>query len=700
MHRMTPRLLILLALAAALAVSPAAGQPPAPRPMTFDDFAAVKAVSDPQLSPDGAWLLYAVRTTELEANRRTTDTYVTALRGGPVRPFPDDTSHAAEARWSPDGRRVAYVAGGQLWVADASGGSSRRLTTLTGGATGPVWSPAGDRIAFVSAVYPDCPTEACNAERAKAKRESKVGAHVADQLLYRHWTSWDEGTRSHLFVVGADGSGLRDATQGVTYDVPPGPFGGSEGYAWSSDGKELAYTAKEAGRDAAWTTDVNVYVVPVDGGAPKNVTAANRGADQNPVYAPGGRWIAYASQSRPGFESDRWRLMLLDRQTGQSRELLPRWDRNAEAYAFTPDGRSVLITTGDRGRDKVFRVALGADGSAASAPAALIGERNNTALTVARNGRMLAWLRDAADRPAEVYAAALGSRGVANVRAVTHLNDTLVAGLALNAVEEMWFAGADGDSVHAFVLKPPRWEPGRRYPAVLLIHGGPQGAWLDQWHGRWNYQVLAATGSAVIVVNPRGSTGYGQHFVDEVSRDWGGKAYADLMKGVDAALARYSWIDSTRLGAAGGSYGGYMANWMEGHTDRFKALVSHAGIYNLEAMYGATEEVWFPEWELGGPYWDSTAMAAQYRRYSPHLFARNFKTPMLVLHGELDYRVPYTEGLSLFTALQRQGVPSRLVVFPDEGHWIGKPQNQRLWWREVQGWLDKYLRPGSGPMTD
>jgi dipeptidyl aminopeptidase/acylaminoacyl peptidase len=281
------------------------------------------------------------------------------------------------------------------------------------------------------------------------------------------------------------------------------------------------------------------------------------------------------------------------------------------------------------------------------------------------------------------------------VRQLTHLNDALVASLELRPVEDYWFTGAGGDSVQGFILKPPQWQPGRKFPVVLLVHGGPQGAWLDNWHSRWNYQMFAAPGFGLVIVNPRGSTGYGQRFVDEISKGWAGKVYTDLMNGLDAALTRNAWMDSTRLGAAGGSYGGYMVNWLAGHSTRFKALVTHAGPFNLENMYGATEELWFPEWEYGGPWWDTTAMSQQYRMYSPHLAARNFRTPTLVLHGELDFRVPYTEGLSMFTALQRQGVPSRLVVFPDEGHWILKPQNQRLWWSEVQGWLTRWLGDGA-----
>ena len=684
----TARMSLALAL---LAPAPIVAQ--SRRPMTFQDFAALKAVSDPQLSPDGRTVLYAVRSTDVDANRRATTTYALPLGGaaGAARAFPDDTTHAGEARWSPDGRRVAYTAGGQLWIANADGGGRKQLTALNGGASGPVWAPDGSRLAFVSAVWPECTTNECNAAKDKAKEDNKVKAHVADNLMFRHWNAWDEGTRSHLFVVAVEGDAPRDLTPGAKYDVPPAPFGGSEGYAFSPDGREIAYTAKDQGRAEAWTTDVNVYVMPVAGGPPTVITRANTAVDQNPVYSPDGRYIAYGSMRRGGFESDRVRLMLFDRAKKTSTEALPRWDRNADGYWFSPDSRAVYVATTDKGRDKLYRTEIGPDAIAPGAPALVIGESNNLGFSFSRDARAVAWMRDATNKPAEVYVASLDAARASETRQATHVNDALVAQLALNPAEDFWFRGAGGDSVQGFIVKPPQYVAGQKYPMILLIHGGPQGAWLDNWHGRWNYQMFAATGAGLVIINPRGSTGYGQKFVDDVSKAWAGKVYTDLMNGVNAALQRNPWLDSTRMGAAGGSFGGYMVNWIAGHSTRFKALVSHAGPFNLENMYGATEELWFPEWEYGGPFWDPKAMREQYRVYSPHLYAGRFKTPTLVTHGELDYRVPYTEGLSMFTSLQRQGIPSRLVVFPDEGHWIGKPQNQRLWWNEVQGWMVKYL---------
>jgi len=353
---------------------------------------------------------------------------------------------------------------------------------------------------------------------------------------------------------------------------------------------------------------------------------------------------------------------------------------------------AIYVQTTDAGRDKLYRFAFerGTAGSSLlkpTAPKLVVGDHNNTAFTFSKDGSTIAFTRDATEFPAEVYAATTSS-GTAH--AVTHENDALVSQLSVNPAEDFWFTGSAGVKVQGFVVKPPNWQAGKKYPTILLIHGGPQGAWLDQWHSRWNYQMFAATGAALVIINPRGSFGYGQKFVDDVSRGWGGKVYTDLMMGLDTALAKNPWMDKQALGAAGGSFGGYMVNWIAGHTNRFKALVTHAGPFNLENMSTATEELWFPDWEYG-PMWDPKAMATQYRVYSPHLYVKNFKTPTLVTGGELDYRVPYTEDLSMFTSLQRMNVPSRLVIFPDEGHWIAKPQNQKLWWGEVQGWFEKYL---------
>lgn len=658
------------------------------RPMTFQDFASVRMVSDPQLSPDGTRVLYAVRTTDLAANRRTGRTFMMPLAGGEPVQFPSSAVNAGEARWSPDGNRVAYTVGGQLWIADASGANARQLTRLAGGASGPVWSPTGDRIAFTSSVRPNCSTPEC----APVKPDSTSSALVYNHLLFRHWTEYDVNMRSHLFVVSPDGSGVRDVTPDAPYDVPPGPFGGSEGYAFSPDGRELAYSAKDQGAANAWSTDVNVYTVPVAGGSPTVITAANRGADDNPVYSPDGRIILYQSQATPGFESDQWRLMAYDRSTHRSTRLVPNWDRNADSYTFASDGSAIYVQATDAARDKIYRITRTATGWS-STPEAVITGHNNTALTIARNGNTVVWTRDAIDSPPELYTAVMAAHGATAERQLTHENAALMAQLELHPAEDYWYRGALGDSVQGMIVKPPQYRPGAKFPVLLVIHGGPQSPFLDSWHPRWNFSLLASPGFAVVFVNPHGSPGYGQKFTNEVSHDWAGAPYRDIMLGLNAALARNGWMDSTRMGAAGASYGGYMVNWIAGHTHRFRALFTHDGVWNLEAMAGGTEELWFTEHEFGGEYWDPRAMASQYRVWSPHLYASNLRTPQLVVHGELDYRIPVSEGISLFTALQRQGVPSKLIIFPDEGHFVTRPDNQRLWYREVLGWFQHYLAP-------
>lgn len=663
------------------------------RPITFEDLAAVRQVDDPQVSPDGQLALYTVRTTNLAANRRTARTFLLPSDGSSTpRAFPDDTTPAAEARFSPDGRRVAYVHLGQLWIANIDGSARRMLTRLWGGATGPRWAPGGDRIAFASRVYPGCTTDRCNADSALRVDRAPTRVRTYDQLLYRHWDWWDDGTRSHLFVVDLVRAEPRDVIPGQRLHVPPMPFGGANSYDWSHDGQELAFTAKVETPDAAWTTDLNLFTVPAFGGAPVAITSANRANDSHPVYSRDGRWIAYSAQRRPGFEAAKWRLMLYDRSTRTSREVAPGWDFHADHFYFAADSRTLLVETQEEGRTAIWRLAIADDGSLDGNPERLLRTNNSSQSSLAyqlgSDGAFtLVWLRDAMHRPGDVWMGRYSSAGVRNARPLTRENESLLAQLDLRPAQDVEYTGAADARVHGFLVRPPQFDSTRSWPLLVLVHGGPQGAWLDQWNTRWNAQLFASMGVVVLALNPRGSTGYGQRFIDEVSRDWGGKVYDDIMRGVDTVLARHPWIDSSRVGAAGGSFGGYMVNWMNANTSRFVAYASHAGIFNLEHMAGTTDELWFTEWEFGGPWWNRVAQQQNYRRWSPHLLAGRLRTPTLVLHGEQDFRVPYTEGTALFTALQRQGVQSRLVLFPDEGHWVMRPANQRVWWAEMGEWF-------------
>jgi len=672
-----------------LAAAPAAARAQARHALTVPEFVGLDRPGEPAISPDGRWVAYNVTTTDLAAARRRTDLMLVAATGGEPRLISTDSLGGRSARWSPDARAIAYVTtrGGtpQVWVYDPASGARRQLTSLSTGADGPVWSPSGRLVAFVSSVYPECSDDACNQRRAAEEERRPSRARIYDHLLYRHWDTWDDGTRSHLFVVPAEGGTPRDLLAGKDYDTPVPPFGGSADYAWSPDDRELAFTTK-VGRDQAWTTNTDVYTVSASGGEPVNVTAGMMGAEQTPAYSPDGRYLAFLSQRRAAYESDRIRLMIRDRSTGAVRELPRNFDRWVGEYAWEPSSQGLIVIAEDRMRNRIFHVTIQGDVHHIHPG----GDASQLSVGSSDGHDVMAFLSDAVNQPAQVYVWRIDHDHPTPPAAVTHLNADRLAVLDLPPAEEIGWLGAGGDSVHGLLLKPPHFDPAARYPLLVLVHGGPQGAWLDQFHPRWNPEMFAAPGYVVFMPNPRGSTGFGQRFIDQIARDWGGRAYVDIMRGVDV-VAKLPYVDSTRMGAAGGSFGGHMVNWINGHTTRFKVLVAHDGDFNLSSMYGATEELWFPEHDLGGPPWVNRT---DYDLWSPDRFARRMRTPELVIHGGLDFRVPETEGFQAFTALQRQGVPSKLLYFPDEGHWVLKAQNQVVWWTTVQEWLAGYLHPG------
>jgi dipeptidyl aminopeptidase/acylaminoacyl peptidase len=655
------------------------------RQFTISDLLKVRRVGDPQLSPDGKWIAYTVTDIDKTANRGIPQIYLVPTTGGEPKLLGSGL-RSSSPRWSPDGKWIAYTSGGQIWTINVTSSETKKITNISTGASDPVWSPDGTMIAFVSDVYPDCPTDDCNKQRDQQAEESKVKAHTAEHLLYRHWTAWKDNKRTHVFVVNVANGNTTDLTPG-DFDSPPFSLGGPTNYAFSPDSKKLAFVSNRDKVEAT-STNSDIFIVPVTGGEPTRITASNLGADEGPVFSPDGRYLAYRSQARAGFESDLWKLMLYDRESGKSRSLTDSLDNYVESLTFSPDSQKIVITVDERGFEPVYSVPV--NGGAITK---LIADGFNGDVQVSNDGHTLVFTRSSSVMPTEIFRANGDGSGVAQL---THTNDAFLSGFNLKPQEPVSWTGAAGAKVNGWIIKPANFTPSKKWPLLVLIHGGPQGAWNDNWGYRWNPQVFAAAGYVVFTPNPRGSTGYGQKFVDEISGDWGGKAYTDIMNGVAYVLSANGFIDKDRIGAAGASYGGYMINWIEGHNDdkrfRFKVLASHDGVFNLTSMYGGTEELWFTNWEFKGTPWTNPQM---YEHWSPHMFVKNFHTPMLVIHSELDYRVPVTEGLQLFTALQMMGVDSKLLYFPDEGHWVLKPQNSEYWYNTVLDWFAKYLKPNS-----
>jgi dipeptidyl aminopeptidase/acylaminoacyl peptidase len=681
--------ILALALGAGAAAQPRTPARHGGRAITVNDLLALARVSDPQISPDGRWVAYVVSRADRQANRMASNLWIVPAAGGEARQLTRGGSDS-RPRWAPDSARLAFLSdrtgASEVYLLALAGGEARPVTHLSTGADNELWSPDGKTIAFTSRVFPDCRDDACNHERLQAREKSQVKARVYEHLLYRHWTEWWDGRRSHLFVVPAEGEAApRDLTPGVAYDVPTWYLGGPDQIAFSPDGKQLCFSAKDA-KHPAYSTNGDLFLVPADGSMPPRRITANPGDDQAPAYSPDGRWIAYRAQMRAGYESDRWRLMLYDRQTRRHINLTEDFDRSPEFFVWSPDSRTIYFPAEDRAEMPIFSIP-----AAGGTPHPLIAEGFNDELAISADGRTLVLGRSSMTMPEEIFTARADG---GDVRQLTHQNAALLARLDLPAAETFWFGGAEGARVEGLLLRPPHFDPAKKYPLLFLVHGGPQGAFDNNWFYRWNAQVFASPGYVVEMVNPHGSTGYGQAFVDGVNGDWGGKPFVDLMKGLDFALAKYPFIDGSRMAAAGGSYGGYMMDWFASHTNgRFKCIISHAGVYDLVSEYGATEELWFPEWEMRGTPWTNPAM---YARWSPNDFAGDFgkyKTPMLIITGERDFRVPYTQSLELFTALRRQGVPAKLVVFPDEGHLVLKPENSAFWYKMFLGWLAAYLKP-------
>jgi dipeptidyl aminopeptidase/acylaminoacyl peptidase len=686
------------------------------RPMTFEDMMKMRRLGDIAVSPDGHWVLFGVTDVDLAKNTRTSHLWIVPAVGGDEKPLTDSMAGESRGRLSPDGKQILFQStrdgDQQIWLAPfdtATGtiGEVHKLTSISTEADSAIWSPDGQNILFVSSVYPDCKDDACNKQRDDERAQSKVKAQVFTHLLYRHWNAFTGDKRSHLFLVSANGGTPRDLTPGDEHDVPPFSLGGPDGYAFSPDGKEIAF---EENLDPvpAISTNSDIFTLRLDDPNAKPVKiSTSPGGDHSPAYSPDGKYIAWRSQARAGYESDRFRLMLYDRGTKQEKELLPNFDRWVDEFVWAPNSKRIYFVSGDVGRAPIFCVKPDS-----SSLIQLTWDGDFSSLVTAADGSSLIAAKNTARSPAEVVAFNvwdIDRTGIAegysklpsgrpdlllarldlNETDLTHLNKDLLAQLDLPKLEIFWFPTVGKVQAQGFLIKPPVFDSNKKYPVKFLIHGGPQGAWGDSWSYRWNAELLAANGYVVIMINPRGSTGYGQAFVDGVNGDWGGKPFIDLMRGLDYAEQHYSFIDKTRECALGASYGGYMADWILGHTDRFNCIVSHDGMFNPESAYGTTEELWFNEWEFKGTTWENRAL---YRKWSPMLAETNFKTPTLVVHSQLDYRLDVSEGYQLFTTLQRMKVPSKMLYFPDEGHWVLKPQNSQLWYKTVNDWVDQWTK--------
>jgi dipeptidyl aminopeptidase/acylaminoacyl peptidase len=665
-------------------------------PFTFEAMMKIARIDEPQLSPDGKTVAFTVQTIDMPNNTKPAQIYVVPVDGGGApRRLTNDGNSNTRPRWMPDSKRIVFVSdrsnGSQIWSMNADGTDPKPLTNVPTGADGVTVSPDGKLILFTSEVYPSCaPPNAiagvdydatCNKTNLEQENASKMKARVYTSLLYRHWTQYTGKRRQHLLIETLDGGNrIRDLTPG-NLSAPPFSLGSPDAYAFSPDSVQITYVSN-TDADLSTSTNSDLFAVAAAGGEAKRITT-NPGADEGPLYSPDGKYLAYRTQIRAGYESDQWRLAVMDLQSGTMNTLADSLDRWMQEYTWAPDSKRIFFTIADRGTNPLMMIAP------TGGPIATIahGPTSVGAMQFTADGRTMIYTEQSGSKPAEINkAVSKGGTG----SPLTHLNDSVLDQYELTALEKISVDAGNGSKVESYVVKPPNFNASVKYPVLFAIHGGPQGDWGESWSYRWNAQVFAGAGFIVVLPNPHGSTGYGQNFTDAVNGDWGGRAYDDIMATVDY-VSNLPYVDKDRIVAAGASYGGYMIDWILGHTDRFRALVSHAGVYDLRSEAGTTEELWFPKWEFQGFPWENPE---QYEKWSPSSYVKNFKTPTLVTHGELDYRVPIGQGQQLFTALQQMKIPSKLVQFPDEGHWIMKPQNSEFWYATVIDWLSGYTKKG------
>lgn len=698
--------LALGALALAFSATPAAAQP---RPMSAQDLVTLKRVAAPVASPDGKWVVFQQTDTDPASFQRKTGLWRVASTGGTPQRLADlpDANETSPA-YSPDGQRLYFLSDksgkDQLWLVDLAtpGAAPVQASNFKTDVAGFKLSPDGKRILVWGDIARDCPTLGCDHDGNSALPGPGTGRLYQDGTGFvRHWDAWETPgnySRGFVLALGADGMvgtaaiALDGPAGTLTGDTPSKPMGGGEELAWSADSQSVFFAARQADRNEPISTNLDIWQSALDGRAPRNLTAGNTGTDTTPVPSPDGKWLAYAAMARPGYEADRLVVQLRNLQTGETRALTQTWDRSAGAIAWTADSQALLVSAEDVMDVPVFRIAV-PNGQVTRLALAPKGQNEGhiAGVTPLADGRLL-YTRDGVARPAEVYLAAIDRSGKSRPgTALTHVNDAQIAAFAAVSTQRFSFTGANGDTVWGQIHEPANPTVGK-LPVLLLVHGGPQGSFGDSWSYRWNPRLFAAQGYAVVSIDFHGSTGYGQRFTDAINRDWGGKPLEDLKLGLADALAKHPELDGANACALGASYGGYMMNWIAGQwADRFNCLVQHDGVFDARAMAYETEELWFDEWEHGGhPYYEAPA---EFERWNPVNHVAQWQTPMLVITSEKDFRIPYTQGLAAFTALQRKGVPSQLLVFPDENHWVLKPKNSLQWHATVFAWLARWLKP-------
>ena len=655
------------------------------RVFTSTDLNSLARISDPQVSPNGRYAVFTQRDTDFEGNRGRTDLWLVDLDAATPQPrrITQHSANDTHPRWSVDGASIYFLStragSSQIWRLPLAGGEAVQITDYPLDVGSFRFSPDGTRVALSMSVFKNCAELKCTRERLDAGSASKVTARSYDGIFVRHWDTWGNHTRSNLFVAPLNADGRAGTPINVSYmldaDVPSKPDGGDEEFTFSPSGAQIVFAARVAGREEPWSTNFDLYEVPADGRAtPKNLTPANPAWDTQPVFLKNGD-LAWLAMKRPGFEADRFAIML--RSGTGVRAIAPDWDRSVSHLDVAHDGRTLLATANDLGQTPLFSV-----DPKSGRVTPLSGPGSVAEFATAARGNVVVW--HDLDSPPDLYL--LPPRGE-RLR-LTEANAGRLGGRTLGAFEQFSFSGWNGETVYGYVVKPPGQEAGRRYPIAFIVHGGPQVSFQNQWNWRWNAQVYAARGYGVVFIDFHGSPGYGQAFTDSISQHWGDRPFEDLRKGLAAALQKYPWLDGARACSLGASYGGYMQNWIAGHwPEGFRCIVNHAGIFDARTMYYTTEELWFTEWENGGPYHEQ---AETHERFNPANYVKDWRTPMLVTHGEKDFRVPYSQGLATFTALQRRGIESRFVIFPDENHWVLKPANSVYWYDTVLDWLDKH----------